>query len=343
MGSECGWMPVAELGAHTITARSFAPLRMTYLPRASNSSLCPTRPSAPCSPAASTTPACSRRPGSTWPRASAKYADYRTGPDAWALGRFVVPAARLAELERRPRRRAAHRSADRWRLSVLARRPTPPGAQALGEFNCRHAADGRRRARPTSSRPGPTAVGGRRAPAGCRPALGPGLRRDPARPRPRAARRGRSRRRGGRAKVRTGGVTAGRVPAGRRLSPASSAPAPTPACPSRRPPGCIIRSAPSTGSPMSPTAPAAPCSASSTCSSRPRSCSPGMGDADVGAPAGGARPDGDPLRCRRRRVAGTPDGPRDALAPAPASPASSSFGSCSFTEPIADLQSLDLL
>ena len=27
------------------------------------------------------------------------YAAYRAGPDAWALGRFVVPAARLGELE----------------------------------------------------------------------------------------------------------------------------------------------------------------------------------------------------------------------------------------------------
>ena len=27
------------------------------------------------------------------------YASYRTGPHAWALGRFVVPAGRLVELE----------------------------------------------------------------------------------------------------------------------------------------------------------------------------------------------------------------------------------------------------
>ena len=28
-----------------------------------------------------------------------QYADYRSHPDAWALGRFVVPAARLTEFE----------------------------------------------------------------------------------------------------------------------------------------------------------------------------------------------------------------------------------------------------
>ena len=31
--------------------------------------------------------------------AAANYASYRTGPHAWALGRFVVPAGRLVELE----------------------------------------------------------------------------------------------------------------------------------------------------------------------------------------------------------------------------------------------------
>ncbi|HEX7121919.1 MAG TPA: hypothetical protein VF178_06060, partial [Gemmatimonadaceae bacterium] len=31
-------------------------------------------------------------------RAAAEYEAYRTGPDAWALGRFVLPASRLAEL-----------------------------------------------------------------------------------------------------------------------------------------------------------------------------------------------------------------------------------------------------
>ena len=51
-----------------------------------------------------------------------------------------------------------------------------------------------------------------------------------------------------------------RLPLRRRSASASSARASRPACPSRRRPGCIIRSAPSTGSPMSPTAPAARCS-----------------------------------------------------------------------------------
>lgn len=54
-----------------------------------------------------------------------EYARARSGPDAWALGRFVVPAARLDELRR------AGGPAD-WELSVLVdRRTDVPGARAL--------------------------------------------------------------------------------------------------------------------------------------------------------------------------------------------------------------------
>jgi hypothetical protein len=51
------------------------------------------------------------------PAAVANYAGYRTGPDAWALGRFVVPAARLDEFA------AA--------LSGIAGAPSPGGAWPL--------------------------------------------------------------------------------------------------------------------------------------------------------------------------------------------------------------------
>jgi hypothetical protein len=49
------------------------------------------------------------------------YADYRTGTDAWALGRFVVPASRLGEFEREAEQHIRRLSSNRpWQLSVLA-------------------------------------------------------------------------------------------------------------------------------------------------------------------------------------------------------------------------------
>lgn len=53
--------------------------------------------------------------------AVAEYERARTGADRWALGRFVVPHARLAELKRSD-----------WDLSVIVDRPLEiPGAKAL--------------------------------------------------------------------------------------------------------------------------------------------------------------------------------------------------------------------
>jgi hypothetical protein len=69
-----------------------------------------------------------------------QYADYRHHPDAWALGRFVVPAARLAELEREAAPFAAAAPADPWRLTALLGPDLADELHSLGEFNCRHAA-----------------------------------------------------------------------------------------------------------------------------------------------------------------------------------------------------------
>ena len=73
--------------------------------------------------------------------AAAGYAAYRGGPHAWALGRFVVPAARLGELEA-----AADallpRSDSPWRLAALLGPEPAAELKAVGEFNCRHAAEG---------------------------------------------------------------------------------------------------------------------------------------------------------------------------------------------------------
>ena len=71
-----------------------------------------------------------------------QYAEYRAGPDAWALGRFVVPVARLGELEREVEALAPRRPAEPWRLSALLGPSAGEEIEALGEFNCRHAADG---------------------------------------------------------------------------------------------------------------------------------------------------------------------------------------------------------
>jgi hypothetical protein len=71
-----------------------------------------------------------------------QYAEHRAGPDAWALGRFVVPAARLPELEREAEAHVPRSPAKPWRLSVLLGATPADELQALDEFNCRHAASG---------------------------------------------------------------------------------------------------------------------------------------------------------------------------------------------------------
>lgn len=68
------------------------------------------------------------------------YADYRAGPDAWALGRLIVPAARLDEFEGAaagllPREQGA----DPWPLSVLGSGDAVHDAEAIFNFNERHA------------------------------------------------------------------------------------------------------------------------------------------------------------------------------------------------------------
>jgi hypothetical protein len=77
--------------------------------------------------------------GLVMPEAVANYAGYRDGEHAWALGRFVVPAGRLAEfdaaagqwLPRTP-------EATGWRLSVLIGPEAEADLGTLEEFNRRH-------------------------------------------------------------------------------------------------------------------------------------------------------------------------------------------------------------
>jgi len=76
-----------------------------------------------------------------------KYAAYREAPHAWLLGRFVVPLAQMEEFEHAfddlP---ARHREAP-WALSVLAGRSLQADAKKIVEFNRRHGDEGRRDAR----------------------------------------------------------------------------------------------------------------------------------------------------------------------------------------------------
>ncbi len=65
--------------------------------------------------------------------AVANYGRYRNGPNAWALGRFIVPVARLEEFE-------AHFVPDRsiWHLSALVGQNSAGDLARVAEFNARH-------------------------------------------------------------------------------------------------------------------------------------------------------------------------------------------------------------
>ena len=67
--------------------------------------------------------------------AVANYARYRAGPDRWALGRFVVNASRLEELERVA---AAHlTTADPWWISAVGSGDHAADAALVHDFNDR--------------------------------------------------------------------------------------------------------------------------------------------------------------------------------------------------------------
>ncbi|MGO9258373.1 MAG: hypothetical protein ACLQU1_18965 [Bryobacteraceae bacterium] len=75
-----------------------------------------------------------------------QYAACRRGPHAWALGRFIVPLARLPEMQQAMRQAAAPiAEAGDWKLSVLALpgEPLPPGIDSV-EMKIERAEDIRR-------------------------------------------------------------------------------------------------------------------------------------------------------------------------------------------------------
>jgi hypothetical protein len=76
-------------------------------------------------------------------RAVANYASYRGSTDAWALGRFVAPASRMTEFESATvGLLSPSPSPSPWRVAALLGADPAADMRALGELNCRHAADG---------------------------------------------------------------------------------------------------------------------------------------------------------------------------------------------------------
>jgi hypothetical protein len=71
------------------------------------------------------------------------YAQYRTQPDAWALGRFVLPASRLGEFEAAAADHLPLAPADQpWRLSVLAGPDLGADLELITAFHRRHSRSG---------------------------------------------------------------------------------------------------------------------------------------------------------------------------------------------------------
>src|SRR5690349_12399045 len=69
--------------------------------------------------------------------AVANYAEYLSSDESWALGRFVLPIARLGEFEE-ARRTTQARGDDRlWRLSALTGGDTQADIARAMEFNVR--------------------------------------------------------------------------------------------------------------------------------------------------------------------------------------------------------------
>src|SRR5690349_19602148 len=69
--------------------------------------------------------------------AVARYADYRGTAEAWALGRFIVPLARVDELVTAQRETGAKQQG--WRLSVLLGDDPVADSQRIRSFNATHA------------------------------------------------------------------------------------------------------------------------------------------------------------------------------------------------------------
>ncbi len=143
--------------------------------------------------------------------AVAEYAAHRAGPYRWALGRFVAPAVRLEEFERAAEQ-CFPAAGDPWRVSALLGPDLPADLGAIGRFNEAHGGSGPGRAVVDTvelKAATPDAI------AAALDRIGPGVdayvelpvHRDPA------ELIGIIGQRGARAKIRTGGITPDAFPA----------------------------------------------------------------------------------------------------------------------------------
>ena len=67
-----------------------------------------------------------------------EYADHRAGADAWALGRFVLPAGRLEEFEAAASDILPREGAKSWALSALLGSDLQEDIDRIEQFNARH-------------------------------------------------------------------------------------------------------------------------------------------------------------------------------------------------------------
>jgi hypothetical protein len=74
------------------------------------------------------------------PTAVHNYARYQSGDDAWALGRFIVPAARLSEFETAATPHLSASTSRRWQLGALLGSDPGSDLQLITTFNRRQAA-----------------------------------------------------------------------------------------------------------------------------------------------------------------------------------------------------------
>lgn len=70
--------------------------------------------------------------------AAGEYAMHRASPDAWMLGRFVLPAARLSELEQAARPVMPTEAWQSWALSALLSGDVEEDVERAEQFNDRH-------------------------------------------------------------------------------------------------------------------------------------------------------------------------------------------------------------
>lgn len=75
-----------------------------------------------------------------------QYESHRRGPDHWMLGRFIVPVARLAEFEAAASGLLPTGGQSPWRLSALGGEDLTRDGELIEEFNRRHASPGEGRA-----------------------------------------------------------------------------------------------------------------------------------------------------------------------------------------------------